>query len=261
MTSTASPQSNPAPTPSAATSAPSYASAAGANKKQASTPLIATGSNPPVVVGGSSAQNAKPSAPSPVNGRPPITPAVPAAPAVAHGSSANNMNGSAPDHARKSSVTLSANGPNSFAPNGGPVGGAKPGIQFGYNSPAVAHSTPQATAAPIPIPGSNQRVPSPAHSPSPIPQPSASGGRPPSGMAQPNAMTFGSLGSDGDVSDISPVLFGHRACVRATDFLIFFAAPHETSLYSPEPGRSSCDARPAHPTRVRRFSAQRRPWP
>ncbi|KAK1525120.1 translation initiation factor 4F, partial [Colletotrichum abscissum] len=198
MTSTASPQSNPAPTPSAATSAPSYASAAGANKKQASTPLIATGSNPPVVVGGSSAQNAKPSAPSPVNGRPPITPAVPAAPAVPHGSSANNMNGSAPDHARKSSVTLSANGPNSFAPNGGPVGGAKPGIQFGYNSPAVAHSTPQATAAPIPIPGSNQRVPSPAHSPSPIPQPSASGGRPPSGMAQPNAMTFGSLGSDGD---------------------------------------------------------------
>ncbi|KAK1983855.1 MIF4G domain-containing protein [Colletotrichum cereale] len=199
MTSTASPQSNPAPNTSAATSAPSYASAAGANKKQASTPLIATGSNPPVVVGGSSAQNAKPSAPSPVNGRPPITPAVPAAPAVAHGSSNNNMNGNAPDHARKSSVTLSANGPNSFAPNGGPVGGSKPGIQFGYNSPAVAHSTPQATAAPIPIPGSNnQRVPSPAHSPSPIPQPSASGGRPPSGMAPSNAMTFGSLGSDGD---------------------------------------------------------------
>ncbi|GJC95527.1 translation initiation factor 4F [Colletotrichum higginsianum] len=109
------------------------------------------------------------------------------------------MNGNAPDHARKSSVTLSANGPNSFAPNGGPVGGSKPGIQFGYNSPAVAHSTPQATAAPIPIPGSNnQRVPSPAHSPSPIPQPSASGGRPPSGMAPSNAMTFGSLGSDGD---------------------------------------------------------------
>ncbi|WYZ40272.1 hypothetical protein EsH8_IV_000613 [Colletotrichum jinshuiense] len=196
MTSTASPQSNPAPNSSAATSAPSYASAAGANKKQASTPLIATGSNPPVVVAGSSAQNAKPSAPSPVNGRPPITPAVPAAPAVAHGSS--NMNGNAPDHARKSSVTLSANGPNSFAPNGGPVGGSKPGIQFGYNSPAVAHSTAQATAAPIPIPGSNQRVPSPAHSPSPIPQPSASGGRPPSGMAPSNAMTFGSLGSDGD---------------------------------------------------------------
>ncbi|TID01338.1 Eukaryotic translation initiation factor 4 gamma [Colletotrichum higginsianum] len=199
MTSTANPQSNPAPNTSAATSAPSYASAAGATKKQASTPLIATGSNPPVVVGGSSAQNAKPSAPSPVNGRPPITPAVPAAPAVAHGSSNNNMNGNAPDHARKSSVTLSANGPNSFAPNGGPVGGSKPGIQFGYNSPAVAHSTPQATAAPIPIPGSNnQRVPSPAHSPSPIPQPSASGGRPPSGMAPSNAMTFGSLGSDGD---------------------------------------------------------------
>lgn len=198
MTSTANPQSNPAPNSSAATSAPSYASAAGANKKQASTPLIATGSNPPVVVGGSSAQNAKPSAPSPVNGRPPITPAVPAAPAVAHGSS--TMNGNAADHSRKSSVTLSAHGPNSFAPNGGPVGGSKPGIQFGYNSPAVAHSTPQSTAAPIPIPGAGQRVPSPAHSPSPIPQPSASGGRPPSGMAPSGAMTFGSLGSDGDVS-------------------------------------------------------------
>ncbi|TDZ41177.1 Eukaryotic translation initiation factor 4 gamma [Colletotrichum trifolii] len=191
MTSSSSPQSNPANS-SAATSAPSYASAAGANKKPVSTPLIATGSNPPVVVGGPAAQNAKS---SPVNGRSPITPAVPAAPAVAHGSS--NMNGTN-DHARKSSVTLSANGPNSYAANGGPVGGSKAGIQFGYNSPAVVHSTPNPSAAPIPIPGSNQRVPSPAHSPSPIPQPSASGGRPPSGMAPSSAMTFGSLGSDGD---------------------------------------------------------------
>ncbi|KAM0334029.1 hypothetical protein ACHAQA_001049 [Verticillium albo-atrum] len=203
MTSTASSQNNPAPNSSAA-SAPSYASAAGASKKPASTPLIATGSNqsPPVVVGGSSAQHAKSSGPSPVNGRPPITPAVPA-PAVAHGSNnnSNNMNG-AGEHSRKSSVTISANGPNSYAANGGPVGGgSKSGIQFGFkDSPAIAHSSPQMSAAPIPIPGGNQsaRVPSPAHSPSPIPQPSASGGRPPSGMAQQGNMTFGSLGSDGD---------------------------------------------------------------
>ncbi|OLN81536.1 Eukaryotic translation initiation factor 4 gamma [Colletotrichum chlorophyti] len=247
MTSTASPQSNPAPNSSAATSAPSYASAAGANKKQASTPLIATGSNPPVVVGGSSAQNAKPSAPSPVNGRPPITPAVPAAPAVVHGSS--NMNGNAPDHIRKSSVTLS--GPNSF-PNGGPVGGSKPGIQFGYSSPAVAHSTPQTTAAPIPIPGSNQRVPSPAHSPSPIPQPSASGGRPPSGMAPSNAMTFGSLGSDGDVSYYHnrPDTRGRRALVSATD--IFSLQRHMRQASTPQ----TQAALPAQPgSHIRRESA------
>ncbi|RBR01603.1 hypothetical protein VDGD_06653 [Verticillium dahliae] len=203
MTSTASSQKNPAPNSSAA-SAPSYASAAGASKKPASTPLIATGSNQstPVVVGGSSAQHAKSSGPSPVNGRPPITPAVPA-PAAAHGSNnnSNNMNG-AGEHSRKSSVTISANGPNSYAGNGGAAGGgSKSGIQFGFkDSPAIAHSSPQMSAAPIPIPGGNQsaRVPSPAHSPSPIPQPSASGGRPPSGIAQQGNMTFGSLGSDGD---------------------------------------------------------------
>ncbi|CRK25417.1 hypothetical protein BN1708_003976, partial [Verticillium longisporum] len=203
MTSTASSQNNPAPNTSAA-SAPSYASAAGASKKPASTPLIATGSNQstPVVVGGSSAQHAKSSGPSPVNGRPPITPAVPA-PAAAHGSNnnSNNMNG-AGEHSRKSSVTISANGPNSYAANGGAAGGgSKSGIQFGFkDSPAIAHSSPQMSAAPIPIPGGNQsaRVPSPAHSPSPIPQPSASGGRPPSGIAQQGNMTFGSLGSDGD---------------------------------------------------------------
>ncbi|KAM0274434.1 hypothetical protein ACHAQH_007842 [Verticillium albo-atrum] len=202
MTSTGSSQNNPAPNSSAA-SAPSYASAAGASKKPASTPLIATGSNPspPVVVGGSSAHHAKSSGPSPVNGRPPITPAVPA-PAVAHGSNnnSNNMNG-AGEHSRKSSITISANGPNSYAANGGAVGGSKSGIQFGFkDSPAIAHSSPQMSAAPIPIPGGNHsaRVPSPAHSPSPIPQPSASGGRPPSGIAQQGNMTFGSLGSDGD---------------------------------------------------------------
>ncbi|KAJ6786559.1 hypothetical protein PWT90_07317 [Aphanocladium album] len=97
---------------------------------------------------------------------------------------------------------MAANAPNTVA-NGGPpapAGNSKSNIQFGFDSPSVAHSTPQSgAAAPIPIPaGSNAaRVPSPAHSPSPIPQPSASGGRPPS-MQAGGQMTFGSLGSDGE---------------------------------------------------------------
>ncbi|KAL2752588.1 hypothetical protein ACRALDRAFT_2044368 [Sodiomyces alcalophilus JCM 7366] len=195
MTSTASPSNTQAPNSSAATSAPSYASAAGASKKPVSTPVVATGAATPtpVVVGGPPAQHAKSSGPSPVNGRPSITPALPTAP---HGS--NNMNG-AGNHSRKTSVTI----PNTFAGNGGPVGGgSKSNIQFGFkDSPGISHSTPQMTSAPVPIPGgsNHQRIPSPSHSPSPIPQPSASGGRPPSGMAQQNTqMTFGSLGSDGD---------------------------------------------------------------
>ncbi|KAF4974560.1 hypothetical protein FZEAL_8551, partial [Fusarium zealandicum] len=192
-------QQNPIPaTNTPATTATSYASAAGAPKKPAQTPIVATGSHPPTVVGASSsAQNAKGASSSPVNGKPAVTPAVPA---VARGS--NNLNGS--EHSRKSSVTMAANGPNSFVANGGPVGGAKSGIQFGFDSPAMGHSTPQTgSAAPIPIPGGNARVPSPAHSPSPIPQPSASGGRPPSGLQQASGqMTFGSLGSDGEVSAV-----------------------------------------------------------
>ncbi|KAK2672094.1 hypothetical protein RAB80_012173 [Fusarium oxysporum f. sp. vasinfectum] len=179
-----------------ATTASSYASAAGAPKKSAQAPIVATGSHPPAVVGASSSsQNAKDASSSPVNGKPAVTPAVPA---VTRSSA--NLNGS--DHSRKSSVTMAANGPNSFVANGGPVSAGKPGIQFGYDSPAMANSTPQSSsAAPIPIPGGgNARVPSPAHSPSPIPQPSASGGRPPSGLQQAggNTMTFGSLGSDGE---------------------------------------------------------------
>ncbi|KAF9777180.1 hypothetical protein IL306_004544 [Fusarium sp. DS 682] len=179
-----------------ATTASSYASAAGAPKKSAQAPIVATGSHPPAVVGASSSsQNAKDASSSPVNGKPAVTPAVPA---VTRSSA--NLNGS--DHSRKSSVTMAGNGPNSYVANGGPVSAGKPGIQFGYDSPAMANSTPQSSsAAPIPIPGGgNARVPSPAHSPSPIPQPSASGGRPPSGLQQAggNTMTFGSLGSDGE---------------------------------------------------------------
>jgi translation initiation factor 4G len=198
MTSSANQQNSVSATNNTATAVPSYASAAGVLKKSASqSPAVVTGSQPPVVVGSSAspAQNAKPASTSSLNGKSAVTPAIPA---VARGSSASNGN-----HTRQSSVTMAANGPNSYISNGGPVGGAKSGIQFGFDSPAMAHSTPQTgSSAPIPIPGGNARVPSPAHSPSPIPQPSASGGRPPSGLQQPaSQMTFGSLSSDGEVSD------------------------------------------------------------
>ncbi|KAH8909948.1 hypothetical protein BR93DRAFT_943830 [Coniochaeta sp. PMI_546] len=211
MTSTAG-QPNPTSAPiSSSTAAPSYASAAGATKKPTPTPLTATGTNPPIVVGGPAvsapaSQNGKPVSASPVNGRPNITPAVPAsaavsgAPAVVHG--ASTINGASNNHARKGSVTISANAPSSHIANGGPVGGSKASIQFGYkDSPAVAHSTPQpSVSAPIPIPGnnSNHRIPSPAQSPSPIPVPSATGGRPPSSAPPPNPMTFGSFPGEGD---------------------------------------------------------------
>lgn len=207
MTSTAGQSQIPAPNSNPATAAPSYASAAGASQKPASTPVIATGTNPPSVVVGSSAPSAphhgKSSSVSPVNGRPAIPPAVPA---VVHGSS--SLNGGAPAHSRKSSVTISAAGPNSYAANGS----SKPGIQFGFSdSPAVAHSTPQpSSSAPIPIPGSNHRIPSPAHSPSPIPQPSASGGKPPTVPAD-GGMKFGSFGGDGEVSS-GPTHFSPIFC-------------------------------------------------
>ncbi|KAB8299836.1 hypothetical protein EYC80_000083 [Monilinia laxa] len=198
-------QSQASNTTSASQSTQSYASTA---KKAVSSPPIATSSSSPspaVAIGGSAPvqQHGKSSSISPVNGRASIPPAVPAvsAPAIAHSSSA--INGGATDHSRKSSVTISASGPAGYVPNGGPVGGSRGGIQFGsvMDSPAASHSTPQISqpaSAPIPIPGNNPRVISPANSPSPIPQPIASGGRPPSGIAQQGNMTFGSLGNDGD---------------------------------------------------------------
>lgn len=170
----------------------SYASAAGVSQKPLQnnqSPVVAAGSQPPVAAGSSTSpsQNAKPVSSSPLNGKPtaPVT---------------SNVNRGA--HSRHSSVTMAANGPNSYASNSGHAAAAKSGIQFGFGSPAAAHSSPQTNnSVPIPIPGgSNQRIPSPAHSPSPIPQPSASGGRPPSGLQQASGqMTFGSLGSDSEV--------------------------------------------------------------
>ncbi|KAI1500470.1 hypothetical protein F5X99DRAFT_236131 [Biscogniauxia marginata] len=198
MTSSVNPQTaNPVSNNSAAVPAPSYASAAGAAKKPLPVPVVATGSHQPVVAAGSSAStshHAKSSSVSPMNGRPNIMPAVPAAvpgaPPVAHGTS--NMNGLS-DHSHKSSVTMSANGPNSHSANGGSLGNK---IQFGFHSPAPSHSSPQPGSAPVPIPGhKDPRVTDPQNSPSPIPPPSASGGRPPSSTAQQvSTMTFGSFG-------------------------------------------------------------------
>ncbi|EFX02624.1 eukaryotic translation initiation factor subunit [Grosmannia clavigera kw1407] len=212
MTSAANAQNVPAPNSSAPSATASYASAVGASGKAAATPVIVTGSSAPVVVSSSTSaptqpgHHAKSSSVSPLNGNAAnksntatmasgatskhIVPAVPAV-----------INGSSADHARKSSVTISAAGPSGYVANGGPAGaGPKAGMpKFGYESPAVVHSTPsQNTAAPIPIPG-HQRIPSPVPSPSPIPQPSASGGRPPSTISQDgSSMKFGSLGGDGD---------------------------------------------------------------
>lgn len=188
MTSTATPQNS---TQATNTAAHSYASAASASKKPANpNTVVASGSTPAPVVVGSSAKSA-----SPANGRPAIPPAVP----VVHGS----VNGGAADHARKPSVTISANGPPSYGANGGPVGSSKSAIQFGFrDSPVVSHSTPQPGAAsPIPIPGTGHaRVASPAHSPSPIPQPAASGGRPPAGLQSGDVKpSFGSFNNDPEV--------------------------------------------------------------
>ncbi|SPO00559.1 related to translation initiation factor eIF-4F [Cephalotrichum gorgonifer] len=192
MTSTANPQ-NPTQAPNPA--APSYASAASAPKKPGTGPntIVASGSNPPAVVASSAPP--KTASVSPANGRPSIPPALP----VVQGSS--SANGGAGDHARKPSVTISANGPQSYGANGGPVGNSKSSIQFGFkDSPGVTHSSPQTGgASPIPIPGSGTvRVASPAQSPSPIPQPTASGGRPPSGLQQTGDVkpSFGSFNND-----------------------------------------------------------------
>lgn len=200
MTSTASqPNTTPAPNTTAASTAPSYASAAGAAKKPASTPLVVGAANPSAVAGSSAAapQNAPSPSASNVNGRPSVTPAVPAAPTVA---ATPNLNGGSGDHARNGSVTIPSNGPTSYLANGGAVSNKPPGLQFGYAeaSPAMPHSTPQlnASSAPVNIPGGGRAL-SPAHSPLPIPQQIISGGQP--GNTN-NTFKIGSFNNEGDVS-------------------------------------------------------------
>ncbi|KAI0190296.1 hypothetical protein F4808DRAFT_467112 [Astrocystis sublimbata] len=200
MTSSANQQpANPASNQPTAPAVTSYASAAGAAKKPSSTPVVATGSNSPIVVAGSApaSNHAKSSSITPMNGRSNITPAVPT---VAHGTSATSTPNGQPDHSRKSSVTMSANGPNSYSTNGAPAGPTPGSIKFGYTeSPAPSHSTPQPPTAQVAIPGTGARggVTEPRASPTPIPEPSKSGGRPVSGAAQSNAtLAFGSFDND-----------------------------------------------------------------
>ncbi|KAK4193967.1 hypothetical protein QBC35DRAFT_446304 [Podospora australis] len=213
MTSSASQTNqNPATTTTAPAAVPSYASAAGANKKPTSnSPLIATGSHPPPVIASSAAAaNGKPSTASPVNGRPNAAPPVAlpvTTPAVVRGSAV--VNGSGVDHSRKSSVTINA--PNNIANGGGPMSGQ---IKFGFDSPAIAHSSPQvAGAVPIPIPGGNQRIQSPAQSPSPIPQQSG-GQRAPSNAQVP--LAFGSFPGEGDrhMKQHNLPVMGHNPHIR-----------------------------------------------
>lgn len=201
MTSTASqPNTTPAPNTTAASTAPSYASAAGAKKSTSNPPLVVGAANPSAVAGSSAAapQSALSPSASNVNGRPAVTPAVPAVPTVA---ATPNLNGGSGDHARNGSVTIPPNGPTSFLANGGAVSNKPPGLQFGYAeaSPAMPHSTPQPNAsAPVTIPGSGSgRGPSPHPSPSPIPQNLTSGGRP--GNTE-NTFKIGSFTNEGDVS-------------------------------------------------------------
>lgn len=183
MTSTQSQSaSTPAQNTTAAPSAPSYASAAGATKKPVSTPLVVTGADPSSAAGSSGASSQTVS--SAANGRQSIPPAVPT---IANGTSSQNGDGL--DHNRNGSVSITAPG-NGFA-------NATPGIQFGFDK------TPQPSAA-VPIPAG--QIPTPAQSPAPIPRPSASGGKP---GATESQFKIGSFPNEGDVSIMIPALVSH----------------------------------------------------
>ncbi|KAI9729709.1 MAG: hypothetical protein M1834_006660 [Cirrosporium novae-zelandiae] len=214
---TASQAHSPSPSTSGTTSqaaavpAPTARSYANATKRSS----VAL-STPNSTVGGSvpQPQHGKSPSISPVNGRNPISPAVPAvnAPTIVNGNSVANHSSAAQEHhnthSRKPSVTISAAGSSGYIPNGGPVDGSKPNnIQFGSikpgGSPAPLHSTLQPTPNPSGLaanPQINPRVTSPQTSPSPIPQPVASGGRhpPPSSnfQGQGNMPSFGSMGGE-----------------------------------------------------------------
>ncbi|KAL8846294.1 MAG: hypothetical protein Q9221_008610 [Calogaya cf. arnoldii] len=219
----AQPQSNPTTQsgrtpPQAAGTAPpparSYASATKKNSSPTSAINSAGGPGP--------AQHGKQESASTVNGKPPITPAVPAvggAPTIVNGNSTAIPPSGPADHSRKASITITPAGTSGYLPNGDQVG-AKPAggntIKWGTlnadGSPALANAVPQPSASTNALavnPPTNPRVTSPAASPSPIPQPPASGGRPPSTLqGQPNGMSFGSMptGDDPNVSISRAVL-------------------------------------------------------
>ena len=165
----------------------------------------------PLVVGSASGSTSQHGKRESVGGR---IPSNMAAPAIVNSSAANGGPGPT-EHSRKPSVTISASGSTGQMPNGAPQtpSGARPNIKFGSmnenGSPAIANSTPyqaqpqsqsqpqqSAQSSSLPAPASDPRITSPTHSPTPIPPPTASGGRPPSGLAsQNNGLNFGSLGA------------------------------------------------------------------
>ncbi|KAF2500342.1 hypothetical protein BU16DRAFT_244437 [Lophium mytilinum] len=210
-----SPATASTPTVAAGSAQPTARSYANATKKPVSSPAIASSTAPPVAVGGPAPQHGKSSSISPVNGKGPITPAVPVVgpPTIVNSSAIVNGAPVSGDHARKPSVTISAAGTTGFTPNGGPVppnSRAPSNITFGSiapgGSPAISHSSPHSQAGNLATPRSDPRITSPAQSPSPIPPPASSGGRPPSGL-QPGqqGLVFGGVGNEGGENNMRPV--------------------------------------------------------
>ncbi|KAF2738152.1 hypothetical protein EJ04DRAFT_71172 [Polyplosphaeria fusca] len=184
---------------SAQPTARSYANAT----KKISSPPIASSAAPPVAVGGpQSTQHGKSSSISPVNGKNPIQPAVPAmAPTIVNGASQQG------DHSRKSSVTISATGPGGY-PNGPlpPNSRAPSNLTFGAmsQSPLPSHAVPNhAQGGGLNPHTQNPRVTSPAHSPSPISTPQLSGGKPVNMAGRPDVVFGG--GSEAQDSSTRPM--------------------------------------------------------
>ncbi|KAI4249245.1 MAG: hypothetical protein L6R40_000703 [Gallowayella cf. fulva] len=201
----------PQPAGTAPPQARSYASATKKQSSPASATYTSTSSSVPAGASGP-AQHVKAESVSAVNGRLPITPAVPAvggAPTIVNGNTSSTPSSGPVDHGRKASITITPAGTSGYLPNGDQVG-AKPAggnsIKWGTlnadGSPALANAIPQppqSTNALAVNPPSNPRVTSPSASPSPIPQPPASGGRPPSTFpGQNNGMSFGSMPTGDD---------------------------------------------------------------
>ncbi|EME77413.1 uncharacterized protein MYCFIDRAFT_205490 [Pseudocercospora fijiensis CIRAD86] len=155
---------------------------------------------PPTLAGASApAQNAKPTPDAHMNGA-----MAQNGSQTANGAPTGSANST--DHGRKPSVVINASGASGNYPNGGPVqNGSRPAISFGSMNTSGAEAQQNAPFhaqnASLSIRGDNPLVISPAHSPSPIPpQPAASGGRPPSNLANNSgALAFGSMGPDTDM--------------------------------------------------------------
>ncbi|KAL8811541.1 MAG: hypothetical protein Q9223_001637 [Gallowayella weberi] len=210
------------PPQAAATAPPPARSYASATKKQnspASATNTSTTSSTPAGGHAAPSQYGRAESGSALNGRGPITPAVPAvggAPTIVNGNTPTTPSSGTAEHGRKASITITPAGTSGYLPNGDQLGAKSAGgngIKWGTlnadGSPALANAVPQpsqSTSALAVNPPTNPRVTSPAASPSPIPQPPASGGRPPSTFqGQSNSLSFGSL-PNGDDPNVSPPL-------------------------------------------------------